>query len=281
CLWSAGNESQSRRQRWQKRIEWAAVVLPLRSRPRRRMSELFTQSQVLKTLSILIKPGAVFEVRALDAVLRLNKRRPSTVSGYFDNPDDCVLWLNRLESAKGIYVTLNPVEPACLARCANRLDYAARDATSSDHHILHRRWLVIDLDPDRPSGVSASADEKAAASNKAREIHRYLKDHGWGEPLVCDSGNGFHLLYRIDLPREDDGLLEKLLSALAARFDGDGVKLDRAVHNPSRIVRLYGTLAAKGDNTKERPYRFSKIIRSLLLRVVRAAQLRALVQELQ
>ena len=44
---------------------------------------------------------------------------------------------------------------------------------------------------------------------------------------------------------------------------------------------MYGTLAAKGDNTKERPWRFSKILRSPLLVKVTAEQLQALVEELQ
>ena len=66
------------------------------------------------------------------------------------------------------------------------------------------------------------------------------------------------------------------------RFDGDGVKIDRSVHNPARIVRLYGTLAAKGDNTKERPHRLSKILKAPeSLEVVSAEQLRALVDELK
>jgi hypothetical protein len=64
----------------------------------------------------------------------------------------------------------------------------------------------------------------------------------------------------VKLPQADERLIERLLSALANYFDSNDVKIDRAVHNPARIVRLYGTLAAKGDNTEERPHRLSKII---------------------
>jgi hypothetical protein len=73
-------------------------------------------------------------------------------------------------------------------------------------------------------------------------------------------------------------LLEKLLVGLSGRFDDDGVKIDRSVHNPARIVRLHGTLAAKGDNTKERPHRFSKIVKAPeSLEAVSAEKLRVLV----
>jgi hypothetical protein len=222
----------------------------------------------------------VFEVRALDAQLSGN-RRTATISGYFNSPDACVTQLGKLTRAKGIYITLNPVNPALLARCANRLDYAQKNATTSDLHILERRWLLLDVDAERPSGISASNSEKEAAHKKAGEIRDYLKGRGWRLPIAADSGNGYHLLYPVDLPCDDGKALEKVLAALASRFDGDGVKLDRSVHNPARIIRLYGTLAAKGDDTKERPHRMSKILLSPLLVAVTAEQLCALRDELQ
>src|SRR5262249_9768174 len=92
----------------------------------------------------------------------------------------------------------------------------------------------------------------------------------------------YHLLYRVDLPVDDDQLIERLLTRLSERFDGDGVKIDRSIHNPARIARLYGTLAAKGDNTPERPHRFSKILKApATLEAVTTDQLRALLVELQ
>jgi hypothetical protein len=241
----------------------------------------FSEAEVLKTIAKIIEHGTVFEVRALEAQL-FGNRRIGTVSGYFDSADACICELQKLTAAKGVYITANPVNPALLARRTNRLDYAEKNATTSDQHILHRRWLPIDVDPDRPSGISSSRKEKEAAKDKAREIYRYLKRDGWPEPIVADSGNGFHLLYRLDVSLDDGGLVESVLAVLAHRFDGGGVKLDRSVHNAARIVRLYGTLAAKGDNTEERPHRLSKIIRTpQALDVVTPRLLRALVDELQ
>ena len=244
-------------------------------------AQLLNKSEVLKALAKIIERRAVFEVRALDAQL-CGSRRTGTVSGYFDNADACLNELEKLTTAKGIYFTLNPVNAALLARRANRLDYAEKNATTNDQHILQRRWLLLDVDAQRPSGISASDSEKKAAHKKALEIHEYLKDRGWPLPMAADSGNGYHLLYRIDLPCDDGKVLEQVLTALADRFDGDGVKLDRSVHNQARIARLYGTFAAKGDNTKERPHRLSKILKApQLLEAVSAEQLRALVDDLQ
>jgi hypothetical protein len=244
------------------------------------MSELFDAAEVRKALARIIKSGAVFEVRALDATLSAN-RRPATISGYFDNPDACVAALKKLAGAVGIYITINPVDPALLARCANRLDYAGRNSATGDQHILQRTRFLIDVDPVRASGISATSQEKEAAHKKALAIYAYLKERGWPEPVVADSGNGYHLIYRIDLPCDDGKLLEQTLTLLADRFDGDGVKIDRTVFNPARIVRLYGTLACKGDNTKDRPHRLSKILRAPLQRAITAEKLRALVDELK
>jgi hypothetical protein len=244
-------------------------------------AQLFSKSEVRGTIAKTIEGGAVFEVRALDAQLYGN-RRTGTVSGYFDNADACLAELEKLTTAKGVYFTLNPVNAALLARRANRLDYAEKNATTNDQHILQCRWLLLDVDADRPSGISASDSEKKAAHKKALEIYEYLKGRGWPLPMAADSGNGYHLLYRIDLPCNDGKVLEQVLTALADRFDGDGVKLDRSVHNQARIARLYGTLAAKGDNTKERPQRLSKILKAPeSLEVASAEKLRALVDELK
>jgi hypothetical protein len=244
------------------------------------MTALFNETEVRKALSLLCPPDSVFEIRALEAKLA-GSYRSEIISGYFNNAEACLKELKKLTAARGIYVTLNPVDPALLSRCANRLDAAKRYALTGDHHIKRRMWLLIDTDPKRPSGISATDAEKAAARKKTTEIYRFLKARGWPEPVVADSGNGFHLLYRVELPANDEKLLERVLCALADRFDGDGVTLDRSVFNPSRIAKLHGTLAAKGDNTKERPHRLSKIIKApQRFLVVTSEQLRALVDEL-
>jgi hypothetical protein len=175
---------------------------------------LLNKSEVLGTIVKIIERGAVFEVRALNAQLYGN-RRTGTVSGYFDNADACLSELEKLTTAKGIYFTPNPVNSALLARRANRLDYAEKNATTNDQHIFRRHWFLVDSDADRPSGISATDAEKAAALKKAREIYGFLKERGWPEPVVADSGNGYHLLYRIDLPASDGALLEKLLMGLS------------------------------------------------------------------
>jgi hypothetical protein len=212
-------------------------------------AKFFDEAEVRKTVAAFVPAGSVFEVRALSAQLR-GERKVGTVSGYFNDADRCIAELEKLSSAKAIYFTLNPIMPALLSRCENRLAYADKNALTGDQHVLERRSLLIDIDVDRPSGISATDEEKERARKKALEVFNFLKKRQWLRPLVADSGNGYHLIYRTNLPLDDGGLLKDALAALADHFDGDGVKLDRTVHNPARIVRLYGTVAQKGDNTR-------------------------------
>jgi hypothetical protein len=59
------------------------------------------------------------------------------------------------------------------------------------------------------------------------------------------------------------------------------VQLDRSVFNPARIVKLYGTLSCKGDNTEDRPHRMSKLLTvPNSLQQVSREQLQELVKEL-
>src|SRR5205085_7089079 len=91
-------------------------------------------------------------------------------------------------------------------------------------------------------------------------VQEHLVGLGWPMPILADSGNGFHLLYRVDLPADDNGLVKAVLEALGDRFDTPAVTVDRKVFNPARIVKLYGTLARKGDHIEDRPHRWASLL---------------------
>jgi hypothetical protein len=223
-----------------------------------RSKPLCSPSEVAAAVRIVLAPGAVTELRALEATTA-SERFPHTASGYFDDADKLVEALAGIRSAKGIYLIPNVVDPTLLSRAANRLRKTPKGESTADTNIKCRRWLLVDCDPQRASGISATDSEHVAAIKRAQEVELYLHDEGWPDPIAADSGNGAHLLYRIDLPAEDGGLVKRVLHALAERFDDDAVKIDKSVFNPARIWKLYGTLTCKGDDTPERPHRISKI----------------------
>ncbi len=188
--------------------------------------------------------------------------KTGVVRGYFDDLDTAVRAVSEYDGrVPGIYVTLNPIRRELLARAANRFElYAKSSATDDD--VLSRVWLPIDVDPIRASGISASEEEHRAAIAKAHDIKRWLSSQGWPEPIIADSGNGAHLLYRIDLPNDATSLqlCKSALEAVAFEFDDDESTIDQTVSNAARIWKLYGTMACKGDSLQDRPHRRAKIL---------------------
>ena len=214
---------------------------------------------IARAISILAEPGQVVELRALaDTAIH---------SGYFNDYAACARFAEVLDcdpSVHGCYVTLNVVNPALLARRANRIKMhlSRSDTTTSDADIIRRRWLPIDIDPVRPGGVSSTDAEHELARAKAEEIARWLSQFGFPEPVTGDSGNGAHLLYRIDLPNDEPStkLVKSVLGTLDLLFSDTAVSVDTANYNAGRIWKLYGTVAKKGDHIPERPHRRSRII---------------------
>lgn len=232
--------------------------------------------EVRRALGVLREPGGVVEIRAID-VLR-GGRVHKVVSGYFDDMDLAAGAAAKLSGAStGVYVVMNPLNPALLARRANRVDVAGGGETTADQDITRRRWLLVDVDAKRPAKISATDAEVAAARDLRDRIVVELcsAEGGWPTPVLADSGNGAHALWRIDLPRDDGGLVERTLKGLAQRFDDPLVKVDTSVHNPARITKLYGTLARKGDQTPDRPWRWSRITETPSTYTVAAEELLA------
>ena len=227
------------------------------------MVEIFNSAEAVTALKKIFQPGDVFEIRALEAHTT-SYNRPHTVSGYFDYDsieEAAKLIARDIRFARGIYYTPNPVEPALLARAANRLrDMGQRDPSTADKDIPRRRWLLIDCDAIRPSGISSSEAEHAAAAAKAAEIRDGLSSIGFPAPIEIDSGNGAQLMYRIDLPGGiDDTICKAVLKQLQA-CNTEAVEIDETVFNASRIWRLPGSMNCKGDPIPERPHRPARIV---------------------
>ena len=217
-------------------------------------------NEITHALRLWFQAGDVFEVRVLDAV-SADYRREHIESGYFDYEHISAVpeALKRLLSFRGVYVTVNPVNPDLLARAVNRLRPAGRNPTTADTDIVRRRWLLIDCDPRRASGVSSSNAEHESALAKAREIRDGLSSLGWPDPIMTDSGNGAQLMYRIDLPADDGELVRRVIGEIA-KASSEQVAIDTSVHNPARIWRLPGTMNCKGDSIPERPHRMARIL---------------------
>ncbi len=225
------------------------------------MSQTYNKSEVVRSLNLFVGKGNIAEIRIMNAF----GVRGRNDSGYFDNFAQAAGALQQYAVSPknpGIYFVLNPFDAELMARASNRFQERATD-TTQDVDIKARRWFFIDCDPKRKTGISSTAEEWEAAKVKAEAVQTWLTGEiGFPEPIVCSSGNGFHLHFLMELPSDDESktLVRNCLRAIAAKFDDDVVTIDTKVFNAARICKLYGTMARKGDHTEHRPHRMSEIL---------------------
>ncbi|MGZ4926350.1 MAG: DNA primase family protein, partial [Halobacteriota archaeon] len=219
--------------------------------------------EITKTLSTLFSDGDVIELRILS-----NGR---VGSGYYTDRQALIDEVIRLEARKNAnyqyYITLNELMPDVQHRRSGLKWGAEAHPTTTDADVIRRRWLLLDFDPERATGISATDEEKARAYAAMKLVRTWLAEHGFGAPIVADSGNGYHLLYLINIPAdpatrdtENNRIIKQLLQAAADACNVEGVAIDLKVFNASRITKLYGTIARKGEHSKERPHRPSRLL---------------------
>ncbi len=210
--------------------------------------------QIRYTFELLKKPEDVIEVRCITS--------RSNYSGYFKNVDNIIKDLPRYSNGN-VYFVLNKISDGCYSREQHETFVEKAKNTTSDGDISLREWLLIDVDPKRPSGVSSTNEEKNNAKLVINNVFSFLRDIGFAEPIVCDSGNGFHLLYKISLENTEANklLMQTVLQVLDLYFSNGKCDIDKTVFNASRITKLYGTDSKKGNNTDDRPHRQSSILK--------------------
>jgi len=223
-----------------------------------------------EALAFLFRDGETFEICGMKSRTRQSvlwegfAGDKSMISGCFTDRKkaiDLILKLDREVKPEAIYVSLNPCNPELKGRAHNRLK--ASIPRTKDEDILSLNTMLIDLDPKRAAGISSTNEELAAAHQLSSRINDYLRSQGWPEPLIAQSGNGVHLLFKLpELPNTpgNKDLIHNCLKALAEMFNTDRVEVDTTTFNPARITKFYGTAARKGDNIPERPHRRSRIL---------------------
>ena len=219
---------------------------------------MIDKSEIYKWWHVFKRDNELVEIRFLGN----NK----TASGYYKNIENLIRDVERMD-AEGkfqIYFTLNCIEESCYSREQCEKVVWKPKNTTTDNDIKGRYWILIDLDPKRPAGTSSSNDEYEKAHMKAVEVYRYLMDMGFYEPVVCSSGNGWHLLLpcKIGISTETNDVVNKFLRVLSMLFSDESIDIDVKVGNPARICKLYGTMAKKGTNIPERPHRMARIVKT-------------------
>ena len=214
------------------------------------------ENEIRKTIALMKPNGQLFEVR-------IPKKGKGSISGYFKDADTLIRELKK-QNLKGLnlYLSLNEIKEACYSRMQRDKFLSDSEKTTSDIDINGYQWLMIDLDPKRPSGTSSSDAELQKAKDLGNEIYLYLDRMGFEKPLTAISGNGVHLLYKISMEasKASQDIIALALKTISLFFTNDDVDVDTSNSNPSRTCKLYGTLAQKGLNVEERPHRMSYIV---------------------
>jgi hypothetical protein len=200
-------------------------------------------AKMIEFIGAKATPGLTYEIRGLP-----EKWSRTIVGGDAEGVRRA---LAGLAGCGSIHMTLNPV----------RADLGDKAASAAD--VARREWILIDVDAIKaaPDG-SATDEERRAAIHLAGAIIDHLGKRGFPDPIIVDSGNGWHLLYRIDLPNdaESDELIKRFLKALASIFDTNEAHVDTAVANAARLAKLAGCWNRKGPGTPSRPHRRAKTI---------------------
>lgn len=140
--------------------------------------------------------------------------------------------------------------------------FPSKNKAISDLDIEDVRFFFIDIDPVKADkSASATSKEKHEAEQVAESVLMELKKYSIEDVIRADSGNGVHILLPIVPMAVEEGrkLCKSFLNFLSDNFSNEHAKIDCAVHNPSRLTKLYGCRATKGSDTPERPHRQSKL----------------------
>lgn len=195
---------------------------------------------------------------------------PIEIYGEWSDVDDFALTAVRLSqppevpfSATGVYAIINPTSETSFLSYAN----GNKDAKAiADKHIERRTDIYIDIDPTRshPDGgkVCANDAERQWAEAAMERVVMIAALHGFAQPVIVDSGNGYQVHYKVDLPNDDDSkmLVKSVLNGFATIIDSDQGHIDTSVNNAARLARLPGTWNRKGTHSEERPHRLACIV---------------------
>jgi hypothetical protein len=216
---------------------------------------MINEQTIRKWWDIFVKDNTFTEVRILGRF---------QYSGYFNNVDSVINAIKPYSEMddEQIYFVLNKIDNACYGRQQSEKLVKSPKITTNDNDIVRRSFVFVDFDPVRKSGTNASNEEFELAHKKAQDVFRFLRGKGFSEPIISKSGNGFHLTFKVDLPNDEKTTetIKQFYEYLASIFSDDKVDIDTKVFNLARLCKLYGTMAKKGANLEDRPWRMSEII---------------------
>lgn len=190
--------------------------------------------------------GNLFEIR----ILRASK---PPIVGYFESVQQIPEY-----PAENAFFTIHTIHEGLICRAPNRFLEGTK-ATSMDDIVRHR-WLMIDIDPRRPSGIPASPEERQHAQNAVRTTIKQLKPLlGDRTPAILDTGNGYHLFYPLaSVSAQTLAAFYRYLRTILT----DTPEIIYDIGKIPLLSRVPGTLNRKGYSYKDRVHRPVQLLRT-------------------
>lgn len=203
--------------------------------------------EVRRALALLADPLNAIQLQYMP----FHSRNHQTFAGTPAGLDAAVKWMTEQGGKQAWYYVLNPLPTGY-----------SRQAICED--VLHRRWLLVDIDRNKAvlEKYSATDAEHEAARSLMLDVLEYLDGQRWPPPLIVDSGNGFQLLYRVDLPNNDLARInvKLVLDKLALRFNDERGTIGAECFDARRLAALPGTWKRSRLAATDRQHRLVKLI---------------------
>ena len=173
----------------------------------------------------LVDPGTIMELRAQKVGFRNDFK--ATVSRFYDSDhllDMAIKAMNLAHTAKGVFFTLDPLDPELLAlKKPNHAENSPAEPPKTPTSSTQTK-LLIDIDPmlgsARPPTETLTSDIRATNEEQARTQTSPPRASGATSRSPAGPGRSWStratssfLLYIVDLPPDDGRLIKRCLKA--------------------------------------------------------------------
>ena len=198
------------------------------------------QAHIGEALSML-HVGTPFELFAC-------KDKGVPMVGFFDDVEaaaaEAVAWN---EKGYNVFTNLNTInlDEAMRGALNKPLQTAGRELRCANKgDVMEVNWLLVDVDPVRACDnqhVPSTDDEQKCSYEVADAVEKYICDELGGPlPIFATSGNGYHLLWRLDLPADEtsEKNIKNFLLALAKKFNSKGASVDTSTASLFHLTKV-------------------------------------------
>jgi putative DNA primase/helicase len=117
----------------------------------------------------------------------------------------------------------------------------------------------MDIDAEKPTGEAATQNELDEAYELLKKTLQWFKENEFNDPYVDMSGNGYHILIKINCEINTPEDYSKKVDTFYKELP---IKVDPATKDLARLMKVPGTMSLKGRNTLQRPHRLARIIQT-------------------